>query len=120
MRKTLYALSGLAFATAAAVLPTAPAQAAGGAWGAIAVSDYGDLGWAWNYDTEDEANQAAVDKCAKASCSVITTFPQCGAAAFSNSMNKYTGGYGATPEDAEANARWYPDSTIVRTAICND
>ncbi|APB00359.1 DUF4189 domain-containing protein [Nocardia seriolae] len=119
MRKTLLALTGLAFATAAAILPAAPAQAAG-AWGAIAVSDYGDLGWAWNYDTEGQANQAAIDKCAQASCTVITTFPQCGAAAFSNSMNKYTGGYGATPSAAENSALWYSDSYIVRAAICND
>ncbi|WP_433565652.1 DUF4189 domain-containing protein [Nocardia sp. CA-151230] len=120
MRKTLFALSGLAFATAAAVLPAAPAQAASGSWGAIAVSDYGDLGWSWNYDTEGSASQAAVDKCAKASCSTVTTFTGCGAVAFSDSMNKYTGGYGATPADAENSAKWYSDSYLVRTAICND
>ncbi|MEC3954314.1 DUF4189 domain-containing protein [Nocardia sp. CDC153] len=120
MRKTLFALTGLAFATAAAVLPTAPAQAAPASWGAIAVSDNGDLGWAWNYDTEGEASQAAVDKCGRASCSTITTFTGCGAAAFSNSMNKYTGGYGATPSEAESSALWYPDSYLVRAAICND
>ncbi|MFE3190056.1 DUF4189 domain-containing protein [Nocardia sp. NPDC059240] len=120
MRKTLLALSGIALTTAAIMLPTAPAQAASGAWGAIAVSDNGDLGWGWNYDTEDQANQAAIDKCGVASCSVITTFPKCGAAAFSNSMNKYTGGFGDTPAAAEQNAEWYGDSVIVRAAICND
>ncbi|GAB0106201.1 hypothetical protein JMUB6875_51840 [Nocardia sp. JMUB6875] len=119
MRKTLFTLTGLAVATAAAVLPAAPANAAG-AWGAIAVSDNGDLGWAWNYDTEGSASQAAVDKCGRLSCSVITTFTGCGAAAFSNSMNKYTGGYGATPDAAESSALWYSDSYLVRTAICND
>lgn len=35
-------------------------------------------------------------------------------------MNKYTGGYGSTPAEAESSALWYGDSTIVRAAICND
>lgn len=120
MRKTLLALTGLTAVTAAAVLPVASAQADASSWGAIAVSGNGDLGWAYNYDTETSASQAAEDKCGKADCSTITTFQGCGAAAFSQSMNKYTGGYGATPIDAENNAKWYPDSTIVRAAICND
>ncbi|MFC9999472.1 DUF4189 domain-containing protein [Nocardia sp. NPDC127526] len=119
MRKILIGLAGVAFATLATVLPAAPAQAYTGYWGAMAVSGDGDLGWSWNYQSESAANDAALEKCGYGSCSIVTTFTDCGAVAYSEFMNKYTGGYGATPYEAESDAKWYHDSYIVKEAICN-
>ncbi|WP_194853149.1 DUF4189 domain-containing protein [Nocardia sp. SYP-A9097] len=119
MRKILLGTAGIGFAATALLLPAAPASAAAG-WGAIAISGNGDLGWALNYDTETEASMAAEDKCDFADCSTVTSFTGCGAVAYSASMNKYSGGYGPTPLEAETSARWYSDSNIVRAAVCND
>ncbi|WP_327144908.1 DUF4189 domain-containing protein [Nocardia sp. NBC_01327] len=119
MRKILLGTAGIAFAALANVLPAAPASASAN-WGAIAVSGDGDLGWAWNYDSESAASQAAEAKCGYSDCSTVASFTGCGSVAYSASMNKYTGGYGSTPAEAESSALWYGDSTIVRAAICND
>ncbi|WP_157555450.1 hypothetical protein [Nocardia crassostreae] len=51
---------------------------------------------------------------------MVTTFTDCGAVAYSEFMDKYTGGYGASPYAAESDAKWYHDSYIVKEAICND
>ncbi|MGV9410814.1 DUF4189 domain-containing protein [Nocardia sp. NPDC003693] len=119
MRKILLGTAGISFAALATLLPAAPAQAYT-YWGAIAVSSNGDLGWSWNYDTEAGASRAAEDKCGYSDCSTVTTFTGCGAVAYSEIMNKYTGGYGATRVEAENGARWYSDSVLVHDAVCNE
>lgn len=119
MRKILLGTAGIAVAALTAVLPATPAQATA-YWGAIAVSGNGDLGWSWNYESENAASKAAEAKCGFSDCSTVTSFTGCGAVAFSELMNKYTGGYGVTPIEAENSARWYSDSVLVHEAICNE
>ncbi|MFD3706572.1 DUF4189 domain-containing protein [Nocardia sp. NPDC058658] len=118
MRKLAYLFVGLAAAVTTA-LPAAPrATAASTYWGAIAVSDWGSIGSAWDYPSPSAAKSAALSSCGDYTCEVLTTFVDCGAVSYSYGYGSYTGGNGASRYEAESDSQWYSDSYVIKS-ICN-
>lgn len=101
-------------AAAGPLLGAAPAHAADDLYGAIATGSF-TVGTAYDYPTQHEADQAAVDACARTSagrCFVqVRVHNNCGVVLERDSWSLvavqpfYTSGTGATVAEAEANAR---------------
>ncbi|MFI5704619.1 DUF4189 domain-containing protein [Streptomyces xanthochromogenes] len=74
-------------------------------YGAIAVSQEGGIGKAWDYKSASDAQEGALSRCQGTNCKVLTTFANsCGSVAYNSSSHQYWGGHGATPAEAEDNA----------------
>ncbi|MEV6774487.1 DUF4189 domain-containing protein [Nocardia sp. NPDC051030] len=117
--KVLVAPAAIATFGLGALIVPASAQASPTNWGAIAVSDDGDIGSSWNYNTKDEAKSAAMNSCHGPNCEVLVTFTVCGSVSHSRMGHEYNGRYGPSRGEAEDNARVHPDSVILKT-VCND
>lgn len=100
MRKHLGVLAGvLVFAEGL----TAGLALAADNFGAIATSDSGAYGYAYDYPTQEQAESAALQKCGEEGCRVRVWFKNaCGAVAEDNKTIGW--GWADSREQAEANA----------------
>ncbi|MUL78900.1 DUF4189 domain-containing protein [Mycolicibacterium sp. CBMA 226] len=102
-RRAAVAAVAVMAASSFTVIESAPAGAVSG-YGAIAYSSNGASGWAIDYPSRAEAQQAAINSCGYTDCTALTTFTGCGAVARSNSASAAQGGQGTTLARAEARA----------------
>ncbi|WP_326798101.1 DUF4189 domain-containing protein [Streptomyces sp. NBC_01808] len=74
-------------------------------YGAIAVNRSGGYARSWDYDSSAEARAAALKRCNRSDCKVLTTFVNgCGAVAYNSSTRRYHGGSGDSPGEATRDA----------------
>lgn len=105
---TMKSIAALTCAFLLAVSPAAFAQKGGGGgnadnYGALAYNESdGSYGYAYDYDTQGEANKAALSECGKGCKVVIKLKNECGAIAQSDSH--YGWSNGANRKEAERGA----------------
>ncbi|MGX1810890.1 DUF4189 domain-containing protein [Nocardia sp. NPDC055321] len=105
-------VAAVAAASTAALSLGAPIAGAATLHGSIAVdtkingSPRASWGAAWNDRTQVSAEQAALDECGRGTCRTIVSWSNgCGAVVGSEGEAFVSGGSGATPAEAEQNAR---------------
>jgi hypothetical protein len=99
MTKTAWMAACIAVLVGALAISVSTANARG----ALAVGNCGAWGGSWNYDSDDEARDRALDECKGRNCKVVTSFNGL-CAAFAIDRNRSCGAWGWATRESQRQA----------------